>query len=80
METYELKVSSNGQVSLPAEVRKRWRVKQVLVMDHGDRVVVRPIPEDRIAAVIGKYAATTPPSEELRAAARAEDAEREGRT
>lgn len=77
METYSLKVSSNGQVSIPAAVRRRWGVARVLVIDKGDRVIVRPFPEDRLGAVIGKYARTTPPSEVLRETARAEDAEHE---
>lgn len=77
--TYTAKVSSNGQVSIPAEVRRRWRVSRVLVIDKGDRVIVRPIPDDRLGAIIGKYANTTPPSEALRETARIEDAEHEAR-
>ena len=77
MATYILKVSSNGQVSIPAPVRRRWGTARVLVIDKGDRVIVRPIPEDRLGAVIGKYARSTPPSEVLRTTARAEDAEHE---
>lgn len=79
MKTYALKVSSNGQVSIPSGVRRRWRVSHVLVIDKGDRVIVRPIPEDRLGAVIGKYAHTASPSEVLREDARAEDAEHEAR-
>lgn len=79
MDTYALKVSSNGQVSIPAEVRRRWKVKEVLVIDKGDRVIVRPVPDDRLGSVIGKYADTTPPSEALRDAARAEEARLEAK-
>lgn len=75
MQSYSLKISSNGQVSIPAAVRRRWGAARVLVIDKGDRVIVRPLPEDRLGAVIGKYARTTPPSEVLREIARAEDAE-----
>lgn len=77
MRTYTSKVSSNGQVSIPAEVRRRWDSARVLVIDKGDQVIVRPIPEDRLGAIIGKYARTMPPSEVVREAARVEDAERE---
>lgn len=50
---------------------------QVVVVDRGDRIVVRPVPADPLDAVIGKYADLLPPAADLRAAARAEDAERE---
>ncbi|MFC7620569.1 AbrB/MazE/SpoVT family DNA-binding domain-containing protein [Microlunatus sp. GCM10028923] len=76
MSSYELRVSSNGQVSIPAEVRRRWRASKVLVLDKGDRIIVRPIPPDPVGAVMGKYAGGTA-SEKLRETAREEDAERE---
>lgn len=53
--SYLMKVSRNGQVSIPAEARSRWQVQQVLVVDLGDRVVLRPVPEDRVGALVGKY-------------------------
>jgi AbrB family looped-hinge helix DNA binding protein len=72
-------VSSNGQVSIPAEVRRRWRVNRVLVIDKGGQVIIRPIPADPRAEVIGKYARALPPSEQVRRLARAEEGEREAR-
>jgi len=38
-------VSRNGQVSIPAEVRARWNTRRVIVVDLGDRVVMRPLPD-----------------------------------
>jgi bifunctional DNA-binding transcriptional regulator/antitoxin component of YhaV-PrlF toxin-antitoxin module len=35
-------ISSNGQVSIPAATRARWGTRKVLVVDLGDRVVMRP--------------------------------------
>jgi bifunctional DNA-binding transcriptional regulator/antitoxin component of YhaV-PrlF toxin-antitoxin module len=35
---YVMKVSSNGQVSIPAEARARWNADRVVVVDLGDRV------------------------------------------
>jgi predicted nucleic acid-binding protein len=35
-----------GQISLPAAVRRRWGTSVAAVEDHGDSVVVRPIPDD----------------------------------
>lgn len=76
MSSYALKLSSNGQVSIPAEVRRRWNATRVLVTDKGDRIIVRPIPDDPIGSVVGKYAGGAS-AEELRRTARDEDAERE---
>jgi bifunctional DNA-binding transcriptional regulator/antitoxin component of YhaV-PrlF toxin-antitoxin module len=51
-----LVISSGGQVSVPAAVRKRWRTRTVLVEDHGDHVVLRPVPDDPVAAAVGAFA------------------------
>lgn len=48
-----LKVSDGGQVSVPAEVRHRWRTRVVTVEDHGDHLVLRPAPEDPVTAARG---------------------------
>lgn len=58
------------------EVRRRWRASRVLVIDKGDRVTIRPVPNDPIAAVTGKYSGG-PSSDEMRDRARAEGSERE---
>jgi bifunctional DNA-binding transcriptional regulator/antitoxin component of YhaV-PrlF toxin-antitoxin module len=46
-------VTRGGQISLPAEIRRRWGTKRVSVEDHGDYAVVRPVPDDPIAAAHG---------------------------
>jgi bifunctional DNA-binding transcriptional regulator/antitoxin component of YhaV-PrlF toxin-antitoxin module len=51
-----LAISSGGQVSVPAAVRKRWGTRTVLAEDHGDELVLRPAPDDPIAAVRGIFA------------------------
>ncbi len=73
MSSEVLKISSNGQVSIPARVRRRWNATRVLVVDKGDRVIVRPVPDDALAAVAGKYAHVTPDSDVMRREARSED-------
>lgn len=78
--TYVMKVSSNGQVSIPAEARARWMAEQVVVVDLGDRVVMRPLPPDPVGALRGKHRGRGPSTTEARAAARAEDGRRERRT
>lgn len=59
-------VSRNGQVSIPAETRARWNARQVVVVDLGDRVVMRPKFEDPVAALKGKYADRGPSADAAR--------------
>lgn len=75
----EAKVTKNGQISLPAPIRARWQAGAVLVIDKGDHVIVRPVPDDPIAALRGKFAGPGPTSDEMRAEEREADAEREER-
>ncbi len=51
-----LNVSDRGQISLPADIRHRWQIRRVLLIDEGDSVVLRPVPDDPIDSVRGKYA------------------------
>jgi bifunctional DNA-binding transcriptional regulator/antitoxin component of YhaV-PrlF toxin-antitoxin module len=78
--SYVMKVSANGQVSIPAEARARWMADQVVVVDLGDRVVLRPMPTDPVGALRGKYRGRGPSTTEARAAARAEAERRERRS
>lgn len=55
-------VSRNGQVSIPAPARARWNARQVVVVDLGDRVVMRPLVSDPVADLRGKYAGRGPDS------------------
>lgn len=48
-----LKISRGGQVSVPAAVRGRWRTNTVVAEDRGDHLVLRPAPDDPIAAARG---------------------------
>ena len=76
---YVMKVSSNGQVSIPAEARARWNVEQVVIVDLGDRVVVRPLPDEPVAALKGKYRRRGLNSDRIRRQSRIEEAARERR-
>jgi len=77
--SYVMKVSRNGQVSIPAEARARWGAERVVVVDLGDRVVLRPVTPGGIDELVGKYADTEPSTDALRAAERRDEARREGR-
>jgi AbrB family looped-hinge helix DNA binding protein len=67
------RVTTGGQVSIPAAVRKRWGTRLVAVEDLGDRVVLRPVPDDPIAAARGIFEGRLPPTKELRRAAREDE-------
>jgi bifunctional DNA-binding transcriptional regulator/antitoxin component of YhaV-PrlF toxin-antitoxin module len=67
------KITTGGQISLPAKIRRRWATKNVIVEDRGDHVVVRPLPDDPIEAVAGAFAGRIGPTEKLRARARADE-------
>ena len=54
--TIVAKITASGQVSLPAPVRRRWKASQVVIADEGDRVVLRPLPDDPIAGGCGGVA------------------------
>ncbi|MGH3561365.1 MAG: AbrB/MazE/SpoVT family DNA-binding domain-containing protein [Mycobacterium sp.] len=67
-----MKVSRNGQVSIPAGARARWQTDRVVVVDLGDRLVMRPLPEDPVGELTGKYP-RRPSTDEARRRARADD-------
>ncbi len=71
------KVTTSGQVSLPAPVRKRWHTAQVVIEDEGDRLVVRPLPDDPIAAACGSLKRGGSPPEAIRARERAAETARQ---
>ncbi|WP_167768838.1 AbrB/MazE/SpoVT family DNA-binding domain-containing protein [Nocardia sp. CS682] len=70
MSSAHAKVTGNGQISLPADLRRRWGASSVLVIDRGDYAIVRPVPEDPISALLGAHAGPGPDSEDARAAER----------
>lgn len=55
---------------LPVELRRRWRVASVMVIDRGDYAIVRPMPDDPIAAVMGMFADQGPTTDDMRRAER----------
>lgn len=74
MSTIRAKITRNGQVSLRAELRHRWGTGAVLVIDRGDYAIVRPIPDDAVAALEGAYAGRGPTVTRARADERAAEA------
>lgn len=72
-------ITTGGQVSIPADVRHRWGTRRVVVEDHGDALVLRPLPDDPIGAAIGSLAGPGPTTDEIRATLRRDDAQDERR-
>ena len=73
MASIEAKVTRNGQMSLPAELRHRWAAASVLVIDRGDYAIVRPIPPDTVTALRGAHAGPGLTAEQARALDRDDD-------
>ena len=72
-------VSQNGQVSIPADARARWKTRKVIVVDLGDRIVMRPAPNDPIDALRGAYRGRGPSTDRARQRSRKEEARRQAR-
>lgn len=51
------KITRGGQISIPSSIRHRWGTSTLALEDLGDRVVLRPAPDDPIAAARGALAA-----------------------
>lgn len=75
-----LMISKGGQISVPAEVRKRWGTRRLRLEDRGGEIVITPAPEDPVAAARGALKGRIRyTSEELRRMEREEEAEIEER-
>jgi AbrB family looped-hinge helix DNA binding protein len=69
------KITRGGQISIPSGIRRRWGTSTLALEDLGDRVVLRPAPDDPIAAARGALAGELSTSSgRLRAAAREAEA------
>lgn len=77
--SYVMRLSRNGQVSIPAATRARWKAGRMTVVDMGDYLLIRPLSDDPIGDLMGKYAGLMPSTEEMRRQDRADDEERERR-
>jgi bifunctional DNA-binding transcriptional regulator/antitoxin component of YhaV-PrlF toxin-antitoxin module len=72
--SYVMRVSSNGQASIPAEAPARWAADKVVMVDLGDRVVVRPLPAEPVRELRGKYTGRGPSTDRARREARTDEA------
>lgn len=75
----KIRISKGGQVSLPAKIRRRWATDALVVEDLGDRVILRPIPSDPVAAVMGAFPTKKGSATRARQSIRKEEQAAEGR-
>lgn len=73
------RISQGGQVQIPAEVRRRWGTRTVLVDDAGTYLRISPVPDDPIAAAAGSLAGGGPSGTDIARIWRAEEASAEAR-
>jgi AbrB family looped-hinge helix DNA binding protein len=76
---HHMKVTTAGQVSIPAEVRRRWGTTRVRITDEGGRLVVEPEPENPFEGLLGILAGPGPTYDEMQAEERAAERERDRR-
>jgi bifunctional DNA-binding transcriptional regulator/antitoxin component of YhaV-PrlF toxin-antitoxin module len=69
-------ISTGGQLSIPAEIRHRWGVGRVILEDLGDAIIVRPLPDDPIAAARGSLRRPAMTTERARNLTRNEEGDR----
>ena len=79
-----MKISQNGQISIPAHIRARWKTDRVhvvdmWVLDRSDQVLVFPAYDDDIERTVGIDKGLWPPTDELRRRMREEEMEIEDR-
>jgi bifunctional DNA-binding transcriptional regulator/antitoxin component of YhaV-PrlF toxin-antitoxin module len=75
-----MKITTSGQVSIPAEIRRRWGVTRLRMVDHGDHVTIEPLPDNPWEASIGAFTNMSGLTvDEARKLERKEEAEREER-
>jgi AbrB family looped-hinge helix DNA binding protein len=74
------KITRGGQISIPSGIRHRWGTSTLALEDLGDRVVLRPAPDDPIAAARGALVGElTMSAAQLRAKARDDETAAERR-
>lgn len=76
---HHMRVTTAGQISLPAAVRRRWNATRVRVIDEGGRLVVEPASDNPFDDLVGILATSGPSYDDLEAEERAAELERDRR-
>ncbi len=67
-------ISRGGQVQIPAEVRRRWGTRDVIVEDQGTSLLIRPLPADPVGAAMGSLERGPLSTDEIRRQDREDEA------
>lgn len=74
-----MKITDSGQVSVPADVRRRWATRHVRITDVGDHLLVEPEPANPFEAVRGILTGLPVSADDMRRRGRADEAAAESR-
>jgi len=74
-----IRLSKGGRLSLPTHIRRRWATDSLVLEDRGDRVILRPIPQDAITRAVGAFASKDMTSSRARDQMRREEQEAQNR-
>jgi bifunctional DNA-binding transcriptional regulator/antitoxin component of YhaV-PrlF toxin-antitoxin module len=77
MMTHLLTITDRGVISIPAEIRRVWKVRRVLLTEVDGGVLLRPVPDDPIGATRGIFATASKTSDDMLAEDRAADRAKE---
>lgn len=77
-EIHHVRITSGGQVSVPAAVRRRWGTRRVKITDVGDQLIVEPEPENRFATFRGTISGLPLTADEMLVQSRADEERIEG--
>jgi len=58
-------ITVGGQLSIPADVRRRWAARRAIIEDQADALVLRPLPADPIGAATGSLAGPGPTTDDV---------------
>lgn len=73
IEPFVARISRNGQISLPAGIRRRWSTERVVVLDRGDHVVIRSLPDEPAKHYRGWFGTKGPTTDDARKSERSAD-------
>ena len=76
---HKVKITSGGQISIPASIRRRWGTEWLGLVDRGEHVELRPIDGDVVTMLRGTLKlADDRTSDEIRLLGREEDDRADG--
>jgi bifunctional DNA-binding transcriptional regulator/antitoxin component of YhaV-PrlF toxin-antitoxin module len=66
-------ITPSGRVTIPAEIRRRWGTRDVVLFDHGDSIMIWPSSGDPIHDARGSMTGSGPSADEIKRMLREQD-------